>query len=94
MHPFLDVSKLTDEEIIERLGKAYQYMNYQVSLGHNATVFSIKEVIQDLEDERNQRMMKNQDDEYKKKFPEKDAPLEVGKIDKIDIEEFIRKAIL
>lgn len=94
MHPFLDVSKLTDEEIIERLGKAYQYMNYQVSVGHNPTVVSIQEVIQDLENERQQRMMKNQDDEYKKKFPDKDAPLELGKVDKIDIEEFIRKAIL
>lgn len=93
MHPFLNVSKLTDEEIIERLGKAYSYMNYQVSLGHNATVFSIKEVIQDLEDERNMRMMKNQDNEYKKKFPDKEAPLDVGKVDKVDIEEFIRKAI-
>ena len=94
MHPFLDVTKLTDEEIIERLGKAYQYMNYQVSLGHNPTVVSIQEVIQDLENERQTRMMKNQDEEYKKKFPEKDAPLEVGTIDKIDIEAFIRKAIL
>ena len=93
MHPFLDVSKLTDEEIIERLGKAYQYMNYQVSVGHNPTVVSIQEVIQDLENERQQRMMKNQDDEYKKKFPDKDAPLELGKVDKIDIEEFIRKSI-
>ncbi len=93
MHPFLDVSKLKDEEIIERLGKAYQYMNYQVSMGHNATVHSIKEIIQDLEDERNQRMIKNQSIEYAKKFPEKDVPLDVGKVDKIDIEEFIRKAI-
>jgi hypothetical protein len=93
MHPFLDVSKLSDEDIIDRLGKAYQYMNYQTSLGHNATVFSIKEVIQDLEDERNQRMMKNQDDEYKKKFPDAKTALEIGKVDKIDIEEFIRKAI-
>lgn len=93
MHPFLDVSKLKDEEIIERLGKTYQYMNYQVSMGHNATVHSIKEIIQDLEDERNQRMIKNQSIEYAKKFPEKDVPLDVGKVDKIDIEEFIRKAI-
>lgn len=93
MHPFLNVSKLTDEEIIERLGKAYVYMNYQVSLGHGATVFSIKEVIADLEAERNQRMQKSMDDEYKKKYPDALGPLEVGKVDKIDIEEFIRKAI-
>ena len=94
MHPFLDVTKLTDEEIIERLGRAYTYMNYQVSLGHNATVQSIKEVIQDLEDERNQRMQKNQDEEYKKKFPESLGPLNVGKSDIVDVEEFIRKSLL
>jgi hypothetical protein len=81
MHPFLDVSKLTDEEIIERLGKAYVYMNAQVSLGHNPTVFSIKEVIQSLEDERRLRMQNRMDDEFKKKYPEDLKPIELGKID-------------
>jgi len=81
MHPFLDVRKLTDEEIIERLGKAYTYMNAQVSLGHNPTVFSIKEVIQSLEDERRERMQNRMDDEFKKKYPEDLKPIELGKID-------------
>lgn len=81
MHPFLDVSKLTDEEIIERLGKAYSFMNYQVSLGHNATVHSIKEVIQSLEDERAQRLTKTMDEEYRRKFPESNKPLELGKLE-------------
>ena len=58
MGPFLDVSKLTDEEIIEKLGKAYTYMNAQKILGHSPTVMSIREVIQSLEDERNRRMQK------------------------------------
>lgn len=94
MHPFLDVRKLSDEEIIEKLGKAYSYMNYQVALGHTPTVESIKEVIQTLEDERKDRMSKQMDDEYKKKFPDANAPIEVGKVDKIEnLEEFIRKSI-
>ena len=93
MHPFLDVSKLSDEEIIDRLGKAYSYLNYQTSLGHNSTVFSIKEVIEDLELERSHRMQKNMDSEYKKKLTDIHAPLDIGKSDKVDIEEFIRKAI-
>ncbi len=88
MHPFLNTSKLTDEEIIEKLGKAYVYMNHQVALGHNPTVQSIKEVIQSLEDERSQRMTKHMDDEYKKKYPDANAPLEIGKL-----EELIRKSI-
>jgi len=88
MHPFLEVSKLTDEEIIERLGKAYSYMNYQVSLGHSATVHSIKEVIQSLEDERISRMNKTTDEEYKRKFPDARKPIELGKL-----EENIRKLV-
>ena len=81
MHPFLDVSKLTDEEIIKRLGKAYVHMNSQVALGHNPTVFSIKEVIQSLEDERRLRMQNRMDDEFKKKYPEDLKPIELGKLD-------------
>lgn len=93
MHPFLDVKKLSDEDIIEKLGKAYSYMNYQVSLGHTPTVESIKEVIQTLEDERRDRMNKQMDDEFKKKYPDANAPVDVGTVDKIDIEEFIRKSL-
>ena len=88
MHPFLNVSKLTDEEILERLGKAYQYMNFQVGVGHNPTVQSIKEVIQSLEDERRSRLGKQMDEEFKRKYPKADEPLELGKL-----EEQIRKLI-
>ncbi len=81
MHPFLDASKLTDEEIIERLGRAYTYMNAQVALGHNPTVFSIKEVIQSLEDEKRDRQQRNMDEEFKKKYPDINKPLELGKLE-------------
>lgn len=88
MHPFLEVAKLTDEQIIERLGKAYSYMNYQTALGHNATVHSIKEIIQSLEDERTKRMTENNDTEYKRKYPDAQTPIELGKL-----EDTIRKAL-
>ena len=81
MHPFLDVSKLSDEEIIERLGRAYTYMNAQIGLGHNPTVFSIKEVIQSLEDERRERQERTMDQEFRKKYPDMDKPLELGKLE-------------
>lgn len=81
MHPFLDVSKLTDEQIIERLGRAYSYMNAQVALGHNPTVHSIKEIIQSLENERNERMKRNSDAEFKRKFPDDHKPIELGKLE-------------
>ncbi len=81
MHPFINVSKLTDEEIIERLGKAYLYMNQQVALGHSPTVLSIKEVIQDLEDERQHRLQKVMNDETTRKFPDMQKPIELGKLE-------------
>jgi hypothetical protein len=81
MHPFLDVTKLTDEEIIERLGRAYIFMNMQKSLGHTPAVMSIREVIQSLEDERTKRMDKMIDEEYKRKFPDADKPIELGKLE-------------
>lgn len=81
MHPFLDVTKLTDEEIIERLGKAYSYMNHQSGLGHNPTVHSIREVIQSLENERQQRMEKLSREEFSRKNTDNNKPIELGKID-------------
>lgn len=82
MHPFLDVSKLTDEEIIERLGRAYIHMNYQVAMGHSPTVRSIKEVIVALEEERRKRLDKIVTEETKKKYPDLDKPIELGKLEK------------
>ena len=81
MHPFLDVAKLTDEEIIERLGRAYTFMNMQKTLGHSPAVLSIQEVIQSLEDERSKRMGKMMDDEYSRKFPDSNKPIEIGKLE-------------
>ncbi len=84
MHPFLNVSKLTDEEIVERLGKAYTHMNAQAALGHTPTVVSIREVIQSLEDERQMRMKRTMDEEFKKKFPKDNEPIEIGNIDPVE----------
>jgi hypothetical protein len=81
MHPFLDVKKLTDEEIIERLGKAYSHMNMQKTLGHSPAVLSIQEIIQTLEDERRERMQKMIDEEYNRKFPDSKKPIELGKLE-------------
>lgn len=81
MHPFLDTSKLSDENIIEQLGKAYNYMNTQVALGHTPTVQSIKDVIQSLEDERALRMQRTMSEEFKRKYPADLAPIELGKLE-------------
>ena len=81
MHPFLNVNELSDEEIIERLGRAYIFMNMQKQLGHSPAVLSIREVIQSLEDERKLRFIKTTDEEYNRKFPENNKPIELGNIE-------------
>lgn len=81
MHPFLNLNKLTDEDIIERLGRAYNFMNAQTALGHGATIQSIKEVIQSLENERQDRMQKIIDEEHKRKNPDDKKIIELGKLE-------------
>lgn len=81
MHPFLDVAKLSDEEIIERLGKAYTHMNMQKVLGHSPAVHSIQEVIQSLEDERLLRLRRTMAEEFSKKYPDELKPIELGKLE-------------
>lgn len=81
MHPFLDTSKLTDEEIIDKLGRAYSMLNMQVSLGHDPTVASIREIIQALEDERNKRTQTLMREEAKRKNPNESKPIELGKLE-------------
>ena len=81
MHPFLDVSKLTDEDIIERLSKAHSYLNSQTALGHTPTVQSIKEIIHALEDERKSRMQKIIDEETKKKNTNLNNSIDLGKLE-------------
>lgn len=81
MHPFIDTSKLTDEEIIDRIGKAYNYMNAQAALGHKMTADSIREVINALEEEKKSRMLKSSLEEAKRKNLSSNNPIELGKIE-------------
>lgn len=66
MHPFLDTSKLTDEELIQKLNQANSFLYMQHSLGHTPTVESIKEVIKSLEAERTTRMSSLAEQAFKK----------------------------
>lgn len=81
MHPLLDLSTLSDEEITTRIGRAYQYLQHQTGLGHLPTIESIRTVIQSLEEERAKRMTRIHDEEYKKKYPKDLEPIELGKLE-------------
>ena len=77
----LDTTKLTDEDILKRLGKAYAYLNYQSGLGHDATVQSIKYVIEALENERAERSQRSFAEEHKKKYVNYLDPIELGTLE-------------
>ena len=81
MHPFLDTKSLTDEQIIERLGRAHTYLNSQTALGHTPTVQSIQEVIDALEIERRTRMNRITEEEISKKYPNLNSPIDLGKLE-------------
>ena len=76
MHPFLDTSKLTDEEIMDKLKKAYLALQYHTSVGRNPTVQSIKEIIDALEMERQERTAKS-----RLEMQKKSSEIEIGKLE-------------
>jgi hypothetical protein len=83
-HPFYDPSKLTDDEILLKLGKCYNYMAAQERLGHDPTVDSIKQVIESLELEKTTRFQKMVNDETTKLNPTMLAPIELGTLETED----------
>jgi hypothetical protein len=83
MHPFLDPRKLTDEEILEKIGKASYFLHTQTQLGHDPTVNSIKEVLSALELEKHQRLEDLATETNKKKNPKDLEPITLGELDPI-----------
>lgn len=81
MHPLVDLSTLSDEELVARIGRARQYLEYQSSLGHMPTAQSIRTIIEALEDERSKRILNSHGEEFKKKNPKDKDPIEIGNIE-------------
>lgn len=78
MHPLLDTTDLTDDQITEKLKKAYQYSAMQGQLGHASAVDSINATITALELEKELRFAKMLNDEAEKQNPNANDPLDVG----------------
>lgn len=77
-HPFIDLKKLPDEELLDRLKKATSFMHYEISMGRTTTVESIRQVIVALEEERRSRQIDRQMQEMaKSKIPN----IEIGKLE-------------
>ena len=79
MHPFIDTASLSDDELVQKLDKAYQHLSAQTRLGHTPTVESIKDVIDALELERQTRVLRAMTEKQNKS--DKDGPIELGTVD-------------
>lgn len=90
MEKFYDYSGLSEDQLYEKLRKAYAYLSMQKALGHSDTVNSIEFTINALEEERvkristmtspvatNKKMKKAQEDLLKKDL----EPITLGKLD-------------
>lgn len=81
MHPLYDPSKLTDDEILDRLGKAYNYLSQQNALGHAYTADNIQQTIMALETEKEVRFQKMMTDEFNKTNPNELDPIVLGTLE-------------
>lgn len=89
MHPLYDPSSLSDDDIQDKLGKCYQMLNYQSQFGRQATMDSIRQVIDTLEAEKERRIYERQkaeQDRQRQKSKEQQSDhIELGEV---KIEEF------
>lgn len=82
MHPLYNTKDLTDDQLLDKLQKAYEYLSMQSSLGHTDTVESIQSVIDQLEAEKENRYYNAQIAEAKKKgdFEKSLEPITLGEL--------------
>jgi len=85
MHPLIDTSTLTDDQIYEKLSKCHSYLSMQERLGHGPTVETIQQMIYALELEKIKRFDKIMEDDIKKTTPNYMKPIELGELDTTDV---------
>lgn len=82
MHNLIfDPAKLTDDQILEKLGKAYQYLSFQENLGHDSAVASITQTIIALDNERISRFQDSIEADIAHTNPNLLDPIELGTIE-------------
>lgn len=89
MHPLINPSSLTDEQIRDKLKKCYEYLQMQESLGHNDTVTSISNIIDILEFERDERLEKELSETFEE--PEDGELVALGEVDEMSFDESLEQ---
>lgn len=81
LHPLFDPSELTDDQLYDKLNKAYQYLSQQELLGHTPTVGSIQQTINALENEKIKRFEAHLAEEAEKHMDDILKPIDLGTIE-------------
>lgn len=55
-HPFLDTTKLTDDQLMDRIQKCHKILSGEVSMGHTTVVQSARAALDTYQFEWNERM--------------------------------------
>lgn len=87
MHPLYNPSSLSDDELLDKLGKAYEHLSFQSHMGHQSAVDSISAVIDALEHEKSERTERQLNEELKKRMPKakpETQHITLGEIDDIE----------
>lgn len=83
-HPFLDPSKLTDDQLMDRIQKCHRILGGEMAMGHTSVVDSARAALETYQFEYNERMRTRAlEDKFKKdeEKQEKDGPLEFGVVE-------------
>lgn len=81
MHPLMDFSGITDEELISRIIKCQSYKSFESKMGRGDTVQSIDQVLMTLMLEYENRKQHSYYTEVNKRGADKSGTLEFGEIE-------------
>lgn len=80
-HPFLDLSEVSDEEIIERIVKCQSYKAFESRMGSQSMTHSIDQMLMALTAEFENRRHRLVTDDKKKRGAVKSEIIEIGTIE-------------
>lgn len=81
LHPFIDVSKLTDDELISRMSKCQQILYAEMGMGHQSMMDSARMMLESYQMEWDNRMALKRNAEDLEKNP--NGTIEIGTIEDI-----------